>query len=58
MKHSDKTDPEQHYAFSRDCLEAVLEAYSPILEKHKNDEFTPSQKDWQLMRRGRCVNTS
>lgn len=46
-------DPEQHIAFSKDCLEAVLEAYPPIVAKHKDEEYTEKQKQWQLMRRGR-----
>lgn len=33
----------------------VVKAYGPIVEKHKNDPFTPEQKQWQLMRRGRYV---
>lgn len=40
-------------AFSKDCLEAVLEAYPPIVAKHKDEEYTEKQKEWQLMRRGR-----
>lgn len=40
-------------AFSSDCLNAVLEAYPPLVDKHKDDEFTEQQKQWQLMRRGR-----
>ncbi|CAN0494822.1 unnamed protein product, partial [Hapterophycus canaliculatus] len=39
--------------FSSDCLKAVLEAYPPLVDKHKDDEFTEQQKQWQLMRRGR-----
>jgi len=48
-------DPEQHFEFSKDCLNSVVKAYGPIVEKHKNDEFTTEQKEWQLMRRGRYV---
>merc|ERR1711972_211562 len=33
----------------------VTEAYVPIVKKHKDDEFTQQQKDWQQMRRGRYV---
>lgn len=46
-------DPEQHIAFSKDCLAAVLEAYPPIIAKHKDDDYSERQKEWQLMRRGR-----
>jgi coproporphyrinogen III oxidase len=31
----------------------VVPAYGPIVTKHKNDAFTPEQKNWQLLRRGR-----
>eukprot|EP00904_Undaria_pinnatifida_P005687 jgi/Undpi1/2248/HiC_scaffold_12.g05634.m1 len=48
-------DPEAHIAFSKDCLAAVLEAYPPIIARHKDDEYTERQKEWQLMRRGRYV---
>lgn len=40
-------------AFSEDCLKAVQDAYPPIVAKHKDDEYTEQQKQWQLMRRGR-----
>ena len=26
-----------------------------VIEKHKNDEFTQQEKEWQLIRRGRSV---
>ncbi|CAJ1949675.1 unnamed protein product [Cylindrotheca closterium] len=48
-------DPEEHFAFSEECLNSVVKAYGPIIEKHKNDEFTEQEKEWQLMRRGRYV---
>jgi len=48
-------DPEEHLKFSEACLKAVTEAYVPLLEKHRDDEFTPEQKAWQQMRRGRYV---
>jgi len=48
-------DPEAHLAFSTEALNAVPDAYCPIVAKHKDDEFTTAQKEWQLMRRGRYV---
>lgn len=48
-------DPDRHLSFSEACLGAVVDAYVPLLEKHKNDNFTPAQKDWQQIRRGRYV---
>lgn len=48
-----RADPEEHIAFSKDCLAAVLEAYPSIVARHKDEEYTEQQKEWQLMRRGR-----
>lgn len=48
-------DPEKLISFAQDCLDSVVPAYVPIIEKHKNDPFTEQQKNWQLMRRGRYV---
>ncbi|KAK9824031.1 hypothetical protein WJX72_007126 [[Myrmecia] bisecta] len=41
--------------FSADALEAVCEAYLPIIEWHKDDPYTETQKEWQQLRRGRYV---
>lgn len=46
-------DPDEIFAFSQDALNHVIDAYGPIVEKHKDDPFTQEQKDWQQMRRGR-----
>lgn len=46
-------DPEKLLAFAEEGLKAVVPAYGPIVTKHKNDPFTPAQKDWQQLRRGR-----
>jgi len=48
-------DPNTIFEFSKECLNSVVKAYGPIIEKHKDDEFTQKQKEWQLMRRGRYV---
>lgn len=48
-------DPEQHYEFSKEALNSVVDAYGPIIQKHKDDPFTQQEKEWQLMRRGRYV---
>lgn len=47
--------PEKHVAFSEACLAAVAKAYVPLVLKHRDDAFTPEQKAWQQMRRGRYV---
>jgi len=48
-------DPDTIFEFSKECCNSVVEAYGPIIEKHKNDEFSQKEKEWQLMRRGRYV---
>lgn len=48
-------EPEKILAFSEECLNNVVAAYVPLVEKHMNDKFTPEQKEWQQMRRGRYV---
>lgn len=48
-------DPDAHYAFARDAVNAVVEAYGPIVSRHQHDAFTVSEKEWQLLRRGRYV---
>ena len=48
-------DPDTIFEFSKECLNSVVKAYGPIIEEHKDDEFTQKEKEWQLMRRGRYV---
>merc|ERR1719162_793559 len=48
-------DPNTIFEFSKECLNSVADAYGPIVEKHKDDEFSQKEKEWQLMRRGRYV---
>ncbi|KAI5279350.1 Coproporphyrinogen-III oxidase [Ascosphaera aggregata] len=43
------------FSFATDCLAAFLPSYVPIIEKRKNMPFTPNQKEWQQIRRGRYV---
>jgi coproporphyrinogen III oxidase len=40
---------------ARSCGYAFLDAYLPIVEKHKHDNFDPAHKYWQEIRRGRYV---
>mmetsp|Transcript_23267 Transcript_23267/g.50878 ORF Transcript_23267/g.50878 Transcript_23267/m.50878 type:complete len:376 (-) Transcript_23267:418-1545(-) len=48
-------DPDTLFSFSRDCLDALIPAYVPLVAKHKDDDFTEEQKKWQQIRRGRYV---
>jgi coproporphyrinogen III oxidase len=42
-------------AFSKDCQASVVPAYVPIVVKHKDDDYTEEEKEWQQLRRGRYV---
>ena len=41
--------------FTIDSGNSFLDAYTPIVEKHKNEEYSQQQKIWQEIRRGRYV---
>ncbi len=41
--------------FSEECVNNVAAAYCPLVVKHKDDAFTPEQRQWQQLRRGRYV---
>ena len=44
-----------HQAFVEDAGNAFLPAYLPIVEKRQSMPYTPEQKKWQEIRRGRYV---
>jgi coproporphyrinogen III oxidase len=46
---------EQSFAFMQSVGNGFLDAYVPIIERRKNDEYTEQQRDFQLYRRGRYV---
>ena len=46
---------EQSFAFLKSVGDHFLPAYAPILERRKDSPYTRSQRDWQLLRRGRYV---
>jgi len=48
-------DFEQAFAFMRSVGEHYLPAYTPIVERHKNDAFGEREKQFQWYRRGRYV---
>jgi coproporphyrinogen III oxidase len=43
------------YSFVTEVGNSFLEAYIPIVEKRKNLAYTPEQRTWQEIRRGRYV---
>lgn len=46
---------EELFAFVRDCGEAFLPAYVPIVERRQSMEYGDRQRNFQLYRRGRYV---
>lgn len=46
---------ESCFQFISDCASAFLPSYLPILEHRKDLPYTPEQKAWQQVRRGRYV---
>lgn len=48
-------EAEKILAFSTECANSVIPAYIPLVEKRKDMSFTPEQKAWQQLRRGRYV---
>ncbi|XP_056319795.1 oxygen-dependent coproporphyrinogen-III oxidase, mitochondrial [Danio aesculapii] len=51
----DSPDQDEVFNFVRSCAKTVVPCYLPIVYKHLNDSFTPDEKDWQQVRRGRYV---
>jgi len=46
---------EKNFAFMRRVGDSFLDAYLPILSRRKDMPYMQSQRDWQLLRRGRYV---
>ena len=55
QRPNQQMDAQQWLKFAKTCGYAFIEAYIPIIEKHKNNSYTPAQKYWQEIRRGRYV---
>lgn len=51
----DAKSPDEILHIVESCFDAFLPAYVPLVAKHMNQEFTPEQKHWQQIRRGRYV---
>ncbi len=55
LSATDNAGGERIFAFVQDAAHSFLPAYIPIVEKHKDDPYTDTEKHWQLLRRGRYV---
>lgn len=49
----DKPSQDQIFKFVQAGANAVLPGYVPMVLKHKDDPYTESERQWQLLRRGR-----
>ncbi len=41
--------------FVRDVGRGIVPSWQGIVERHKGQAFSQQQRDWQVLRRGRCV---
>jgi coproporphyrinogen III oxidase len=55
QKPTETRDVDFWMNFAKECGYAFIEAYIPIVNKRKQTEFTPENKHWQEIRRGRYV---
>ncbi|XP_077198154.1 oxygen-dependent coproporphyrinogen-III oxidase, mitochondrial [Paroedura picta] len=46
---------EEAFQFVQSCAKAIVPCYIPIVKKHCHEPFTPEEKLWQQIRRGRYV---
>ncbi|XP_012598568.1 oxygen-dependent coproporphyrinogen-III oxidase, mitochondrial [Microcebus murinus] len=51
----DSPSKEEVFRFVQSCAQAVVPSYIPLVKKHCDDSFTPQEKQWQQLRRGRYV---
>ncbi|KAJ6171600.1 hypothetical protein N7470_000667 [Penicillium chermesinum] len=53
---SSSSNPQETlFSFVSDGLASFLPSYVPIIERRKDMPYTPAQKEWQQLRRGRYV---
>ncbi len=50
-----KGNPEKTFLFVQDAGNCFLDAYLPIVDRRKRESWGKSEKEWQLIRRGRYV---
>jgi len=50
---TDDKNIEYWFAFAKACGNAFMDAYIPIIQQRKNSPYTPENKYWQEIRRGR-----
>ncbi len=53
MRPSEEKDSAFWMQFAKDCGYALMESYIPVVNKRKHLDYTPENKFWQEIRRGR-----
>ncbi|XP_044259762.1 oxygen-dependent coproporphyrinogen-III oxidase [Tribolium madens] len=51
----DTPDRESCFKFATDCAVAFIPSYIPLVQRHKHAVYTETERNWQLLRRGRYV---
>lgn len=51
----DTPNQTEAYNFVSSCAHAVIPSYIPLVQRHKNEHYDDSARQWQLLRRGRYV---
>ena len=55
LKKDNTFSLEDRFNFVTSVGDSFLEAYTPLLKKRRNQSYTPDQRNWQEIRRGRYV---
>ncbi|MES2567822.1 MAG: oxygen-dependent coproporphyrinogen oxidase [Bacteroidota bacterium] len=55
LNNNEHLNFEQNFAFWQDIGKVFAPIYVDLMHKNKNKPYTPEQKQWQLLRRGRYV---
>lgn len=55
IKPDESISQEQLLQFAIALTDTFVDVYVPIVQENRNKPFTPSHKEWQLIRRGRYV---
>ena len=55
LKPNEQRSMEDWYAFVTESANNFLNAYVPIVHRRKEEKYTPAQRNWQEIRRGRYV---
>jgi coproporphyrinogen III oxidase len=55
LREDEELSLDQHFNFTKECGEVFLDAYTPIVVARNSNDYSPENKKWQEIRRGRYV---